>query len=88
MCKIKVGKDVRTERDVQNLITSVILRQNSDFDREAIVVQFQKKMVDSEVKLKDYQIERKILSTLRTLECSGVIGVKNGVYRKKRMLIG
>ena len=31
MCKVKEGKDVKTKGDLQNLVTSVILRQTSEF---------------------------------------------------------
>ena len=31
MCNVKEGKDVKTKGDLQNLVTSVILRQTSEF---------------------------------------------------------
>lgn len=36
MCKIKEGADVQNKGDLQNLVTSVILRQTSTFSAEDI----------------------------------------------------
>lgn len=36
MCNVKEGKDVKTKGDLQNLITSVILRQTSEFSVDDI----------------------------------------------------
>ena len=36
MCNVKEGKDVKTKGDLQNLVTSVILRQTSEFTVDEI----------------------------------------------------
>ncbi len=36
MCNVKEGKDVKTKADLQNLVTSVILRQTSEFSLDDI----------------------------------------------------
>lgn len=36
MCNVKEGKDVKTKGDLQNLVTSVILRQTSEFSVDNI----------------------------------------------------
>ena len=36
MCNVKEGKDVKTKGDLQNLVTSVFLRQTSSFSVEDI----------------------------------------------------
>ncbi len=86
MCKVKTGRDVRTSRDLQNLITSVILRQTRSFDRGMIASQTKDKLKDSEMQLDSQEIEKMISRTLGTLECNGVVGGKDGTYIKKEMI--
>lgn len=86
MCKVKTGKNICTDRDVQNLITSVILRQKRTFDSTAIILQTRNKLKDSEINLEDVQVEKMIFNTLGVLECNGVVGRKDGMYSKKQML--
>lgn len=88
MCKIKTGKAIQTNRDVQNLITSVILRQRSDFNKNGIMMQMRNKMRDTEMEIEDNQVEQMILNTLGVLECSGVVDKKNGIYKKKNVMFG
>lgn len=47
MCKVKEGADVQTKGDLQNLITSVILRQTSMFSSEDIYQAANTKLVGS-----------------------------------------
>ena len=68
MCKVKTGKNVRTDRDLQNLVTSVILRQRRSFDRNEIVSQTKSKLRDSEMQLDNQEIEKMISRTLGVLE--------------------
>ena len=86
MCKVKTGKNVRTDRDLQNLVTSVILRQRRSFDRNEIVSQTKSKLRDSEMQLDNQEIEKMIYRTLGVLECNGVVGKKDGIYIKKEMI--
>lgn len=86
MCKVKTGRNVRTDRDLQNLITSVILRQRRSFDKNVIVTQTRNKLRDSEMQLDNQEIEKMISRTLGILECNGVVGRKDGIYIKKEMI--
>lgn len=86
MCKVKTGKNVRTDRDLQNLVTSVILRQRRSFGRNEIVSQTKSKLKDSEMQLENQEIEKMISRTLGVLECNGVFGKKDGMYIKKEIL--
>ena len=86
MCKVKTGKNVRTDRDLQNLVTSVILRQRRSFDRNEIVSQTKSKLRDSEMQLDNQELEKMISRTLGVLECNGVVGKKDGIYIKKEMI--
>lgn len=88
MCKVKTGKAIQTNRDVQNLITSVILRQRSDFNRNGLMIQMRNKMRDTEMEIEDIQVEQMIMNTLGVLECSGVVDKKNGIYKKKNVMFG
>lgn len=86
MCKIKTGKAIRTNKDIQNLITSLILRQRSDFNESGLITQTHDKMQDTEMEIKDEQVERMIVNTLEVLECSGVVDRKNGIYKNVIMI--
>ncbi len=88
MCKVKTGKAIQTNRDVQNLITSLILRQRSDFNKNGIMIQMRNKMRDTEMEIEDNQVEQMIMNTLGVLECSGVVDKKNGIYKKKNVMFG
>ncbi len=88
MCKVKTGKAIQTNRDIQNLITSVILRQRSDFNKNGIMIQMHNKMRDTEMEIEDNQVEQMIMNTLGVLECSGVVDKKNGIYKKKNVMFG
>lgn len=88
MCKVKTGKAIQTNRDVQNLITSVILRQKSDFSKNKIMMEMINKMQEAEMKIEENQVEQMIMNTLGVLECNGVVDKKNGVYKKKNVMFG
>lgn len=80
MCKVEVGKRVTTDRDLQNLVTSVILRQKSSFDEKEIVKQTRRKLKDSMYVEEDKKVQAVIHHTMRVLDCNGVFGMKDGVY--------
>lgn len=86
MCKVKTGRNVCTNQDVQNLVTSVILRQKCNFNRDAIIEQIENRLQDSEVQLAERQVEKMVSNTLGILECNGVVGVRDGMYSKKNVL--
>ncbi len=87
MIKIKTGKEVLTEQDVQNLITSTILCHKNNFRKDEIITKVKKRLKGSKVQLDDCQIKKCISNTLDTLECNGVFKVRDGVYNKKEMII-
>lgn len=87
MCKVKTGRDICTDRDVQNLVTSVILRQKRNFQRNDIVLQTRNKMKASELQLADQKLETMVSNTLGVLERNGIVGRKDGVYSKRQVII-
>ena len=86
MCKIKTGKNICTDQDLQNLITSVILRQSRSFTINLIAEQTRDKLKDSNIALKDQQVEKMVSNTLNVLECNEMFGVKDGIYNKKEII--
>lgn len=80
MCKIKEGIAVKTTGDLQNLVTSVILRQTSTFSVEDICEATRKKLsgssYDNESDIKKRCAET--ISTLYLIDCLRDVG--NGRY--------
>ena len=68
MCKVKTGAEVQTAADLQNLVTSVILRQTDPFSKEMIKDQVLSKLEGSEF-LSDEENQAQVLRTCeRTLK--------------------
>ena len=71
MCRIKEGADVVSEADLQNLVTSVILRQTSAFSAQDICAKIRDKLTGSRFKDSDEVNERcdETISTLYSIDC-------------------
>ena len=68
MCKIKTGALVETDADLQNLITSVILRQTEPFTKETIEGQLLANLEGSAFSAEDEKREQAIKTCKRTLK--------------------
>ena len=78
---IKYGIDVKTNADLQNLITSVILRQTGNFTDESIYSEVSEKLIDSVFK-NNPNVEKRCRDTIETLFNIGSIKVVNdGTYQ-------
>ena len=77
---IKYGIDVKTNSDLQNLVTSVILRQTDSFTEETIFSEVLKKL-DGSVFANSPDVKKRCDNTLNTLFSIGSIKfVSDGAY--------
>lgn len=81
MCNVKEGKDIKTKGDLQNLITSVILRQTSEFTVDDIYNDTLARLVGSDFSnsLEVKQRCKDTISTLFIIDCLDV--VEHGKYK-------
>lgn len=81
MCNVKEGKDVKTKEDLQNLVTSVILRQTSEFTVDDVYNGTLARLVgsDSYDSLEVKQRCEDTISTLFIIDCLDVVG--HGKYK-------
>lgn len=66
MCRVKEGAAVVTSADLQNLVTSIILRQTSTFSAQDIFANLQSKLVGSQF-LNSQEARRRCDETIETL---------------------
>ncbi len=66
MCRVKEGVAVVTNGDLQNLVTSIILRQTSVFSSQDIVATLQNKLVGSQFHGSP-EVQRRCDETIATL---------------------
>lgn len=87
MCKVRTGADVQTTADLQNLVTSVILRQTQPFSKDTIKKQVLSKLAGSEF-LSDGKKQTQVIKicerTLKLMVLSSSIkskGMDDDCYR-------
>lgn len=76
MCRIKEGADIRSFADLQNLVTSVILRQTTTFSLKDVCERIQEKATGSSFDGTE-EITKCCLETISTLyliDCVSDIG--------------
>ncbi len=66
MCKIKTGEEVKHRGDLQNVITSVILRQTGVFTKDAVVEQTRKQLIGSKYE-SSLDVNEMVTETLNSL---------------------
>ncbi|MBQ8805936.1 MAG: hypothetical protein IJZ68_05585 [Bacteroidaceae bacterium] len=66
MCKIKTGEEVKHRGDLQNVITSVILRQTGVFTKDAVVEQARKQLIGSKYE-SGLEVNEMVMETLNSL---------------------
>lgn len=87
MCKVRTGADVQTTADLQNLVTSVILRQTQPFSKDTIKNQVLTKLAGSEFlgdEIKRTQVIKVCERTLKLMVLSSSIkskGMDDDCYR-------
>lgn len=87
MCKVKTGSHVETYADLQNLITSIILRQTEPFTKETIEKQLEIKLDGSIFSTEPNKLTQAKQACERTLQfmiLSSSIrstGIDDGRYR-------
>ena len=78
---IKYGSDVKTNADLQNLVTSVILRQADSFTEETIYSEVLKKL-DGSAFVNSSDVKKRCDDTLNTLfNIGGIKFVNDGAYK-------
>ena len=74
---VKENFDVKTKADLQNLVTSVVLRQTDDFTLEDIIERANKRLIGSKY-LESMELKECCEDTLNTLFLIGSISVTSG----------
>lgn len=85
MCVVKTGKDVQMLGDLQNLITSAVLRQIGVFD-ETSVKQYTADRLAGLVYENSEEIDDLISNTLKTLSRNDTVSVCKGGYRIQELV--
>ena len=80
MCKVNVGKDVKTFQDLQNLITCIILTHRGNFSEKEITANINSKLEGSRFH-NDESIKPMIHKTIMILEYNNKLLYRNGSYR-------
>lgn len=83
MCEVKKNKDVQTESDLQNLVTSVILRQEDSFNVEQIYDFINADLCDSKYKDEQNLIKPLIKYTCQSFKEKDFLSSSNGKYSFK-----
>lgn len=80
MCKIKVKNDIKTEQDVQNLITAIILRQRGLYTKKYLLRATQYYLPDTREIVNEKQVKNMIDDTLSILHKCGKVNYSNGGF--------
>lgn len=86
MAHVKMGRDVKTSGDMQNLVTSVILRSEGKFTLEEALTVINWNLTGS-IYYKSEETEECLKNTLSTLERMKTITYKNGLYEVGMLLV-
>lgn len=79
MCKVRIKEDVKTSADLQNLVTSVILRQRSSFSVQDILSNTKSYVIGSCFENSDEKIKQiceDTITELNLIDCVRSIGDK------------
>lgn len=80
MAKVKIGRDVKNEGDLQNLVTGIILRADGEFTLEEILPVINWNLRGSAYH-KSEKVEACLRKTLEIFENVEVVRYENGVYK-------
>ena len=80
MCAVKTGEMVENEIDLQNLVTSVILRRSDAFNEKSIVESVENELSGSRL-LNTADIRKLVHYTLKIFMLNDYLYYQNGMYR-------
>lgn len=86
MAQVKIGRDVKTSGDMQNLVTGIILRSEGKFTLEEALTVINWNLAGS-IYYKSEEVEKCLRNTLITLESVGTITQENGLYEVGMLLV-
>lgn len=86
MAHVKIGRDVKTSGDMQNLVTSILLRAEGKFTLEEVLTVINWNLAGSSYHRSE-ETEKCLKNTLSILERDGTIRQKNGLYEVGMLLI-
>ena len=81
MCHVKVGADVSTEADLQDLVTTIIMQQEVEFGNDEIFEKVRDGLSSSRFFEESNKIQKVISKTLDIFEFSGCISSHRGRYQ-------
>lgn len=85
MCKVKSGSNLRTESDLQNLITGIILRQQHSYFESDIISAVEYHCGGNQI-VSQQRLQEMIQETLDILSQYMKIDCIDGLYTPKRLL--
>lgn len=76
MCRVKEGAEIKTAADLQNLVTSVILRQNKPFSIQDVCCRIIDKAIGSKLNNEEEIRKRcyETISALYLIDCINSMG--------------
>lgn len=81
MCNVKIGAEVETQTDLQNLVTGVILSQQDAFNTEKMVDEVRLSLGSSHFNTgTTIDVERTVAKTISVLQLARMLTCLNGTY--------
>lgn len=82
MCYVRICNDIRTEQDVQNLITAIVLRQKDKYTRPYLIKATKHYLPDPTVRVvvDEKKIKEMIDNTLMVLRKNGKVRCQVGTF--------
>lgn len=86
MARVKIGRDIRNEGDLQNLVTSIIFRTEGEFTIEEILPVINWNLRGS-IYYKSEKVKECLENTLQVLERTEYVEYENGVFKGTDLLL-
>lgn len=86
MCRIKTGKQIVLESDLQNLVTATILRSTSPYSIDLLSIEVQNKCQGSDIDISYERIYELVTKTTRDFLRCEYLDSYNGKYFSKLLL--
>ena len=81
MCYVKQGREITSEEDIRNLITSIILRQKNTYRKETVLASVLEHLKDASVEIEKNNVLKLLDDGLDILRRNGEVSCWNGVYK-------
>ena len=83
MCRVKLRNEIKSEQDVQNLITAIILRQRGLYTKDYLVAATEHYLPDrtERVVVSTMAVKDMIDNTLSIFRANGKVTCDNGQYK-------